>query len=154
MPKLEYVLDLNAPVEKVWAFYDTLDSLKAVTPPETRVRIADAPERLTTGTRFVMWVSQPPLYVPLPWECVITAHQPPRLFVDEQGKGPFALWRHEHRFDPLPGGGTRLTDRITYEVPFGPLGRLADALFIRRTLDRMFAHRHRVTRAALDGSRR
>jgi ligand-binding SRPBCC domain-containing protein len=150
MPRLEFTCDIAAPVETVWAFYDSLETLVKITPPATKVRIVDPPLKLQTGVRFTMMVQQPPLFIPLPWECLITAHDPPHLFVDEQGKGPFAKWRHVHKFEPLPNGGTRLTDTITYEPPLGFLGAIADRLFLRRMLERMFAHRYAVTRQALE----
>ena len=59
-------------------------------------------------------------------------------------RSPFKRWRHEHRFDPRDGGST-LTDTVEYELPFGPFGAIADRLFVRRDLEAMFAHRHRVT---------
>jgi ligand-binding SRPBCC domain-containing protein len=41
-------------------------------------------------------------------------------------------------------------DRVTYEVPFARFGgRIVDALLVRPDIERMFAHRHRVTREAL-----
>ncbi|GAB4459402.1 MAG: hypothetical protein OHK0029_21950 [Armatimonadaceae bacterium] len=150
MPHLEFKIEIAAPVEQVWAFYDSLDTLLQITPPPTRVRIPEPPERLQEGTRFTMLVQQPPFFLPIPWECYITAHQPPHLFVDEQGRGPFAAWRHVHSFEPLPSGGTLLTDSITYTPPLGFLGTIADWLFLRRMLTQMFAYRHMVTRRELE----
>ncbi|MDX1932058.1 MAG: SRPBCC family protein [Capsulimonadales bacterium] len=154
MPKLEYHVELDAPVERVWAFYDRLETLLEVTPPRTRVRVMDPPERMAEGVHFTLIVSQPPIYLPLPWETYITVYEPPHLFIDEQGIGPFKRWRHEHRFEPLPGERTRLRDIITYEPPFGPLGKIADRWFVRRQLEAMFAHRHRVTRERVETPRR
>ena len=48
-------------------------------------------------------------------------------------------------------GGTRLTDRVLYDVGFGPLGAVARALVVRRMLERIFDFRHR-TIASLFGS--
>jgi len=153
MPTLTFTADFAAPLEHVWELYDNLDTLIAVTPPTTKVRIENPPAKITAGSRFTLVVSQPPIYVPLKWETVIVDHEPPRRFVDEQGRfGPFAHWHHEHRFDPLSvelGGGTRLTDIVTYVPPFGILGKIADALFIRRQLVEMFAFRHKKTRELL-----
>ena len=150
MSRLEFTADILAPIEKVWAFYDSLEGLVRITPPQTRVKIVNPPQKLEEGARFTMLVRQPPLFFPVAWECYITAHQPLYLFVDEQGRGPFTQWRHEHYFDPLPSGGTRLRDKITYVVPFGPLGVIADCLFIRPMLTRMFEYRYAATRRALE----
>ena len=151
MPTLEYAADFEAPVERLWALYDSLDTLLRITPPGTTVRIENPPERIAAGVRFTLIVRQPPVPFPLRWETVITRHEPPRLFIDEQGNaGPFAYWHHEHVFDPLPNGGSRLTDRVTYTPPLGILGKIADGLFIRRQLDAMFAFRHAETRRLLE----
>lgn len=150
MPHLEFSTEIAAPLEKVWAFYDSLDGLTRITPPQTRVTIVNPPAKLAEGVMFTLIVRQPPVFFPISWECRITVHQPPTLFVDEQGKGPFKEWRHEHRFEPLSSGGTRLRDVITYTMPFGPLGVLADRLFVRPMLTRMFDFRYAATRKALE----
>src|SRR6266850_2417581 len=55
----------------------------------------------------------------------ITALEPPVRFVDEQVSGPFAWFRHEHRFEATPGG-TRMIDDWRHAAPFGVIGRLVD----------------------------
>ncbi|MEH3075144.1 MAG: hypothetical protein PGN11_00455 [Quadrisphaera sp.] len=61
--------------------------------------------------------------------------------------GAFATFRHEHLFDPLPPSPTgaprtRSTDRMTWTSPLGPLGRVADAVLVRRTLEGLLADRN------------
>ncbi|GAA0946253.1 SRPBCC family protein [Virgisporangium aurantiacum] len=78
----------------------------------------------------------------------ITAYEPPRRFVDEQVRGPFRALRHEHVFDDLGPGRTRMTDRMTVTAPFGPLGilvtRMLLAPHLRRLLKRRSAHVKRL----------
>lgn len=81
--------------------------------------------------------------LPTRWRSIISTYEPPLRFVDEQLRGPYDYWHHTHDFEEVPGG-TLLLDRVVYAPPFGPLGRLAHALLIRRQLQRIFAHRHRV----------
>lgn len=59
----------------------------------------------------------------------IVVCEPPRLFVDEMLRGPFARMRHSHEFAET-AAGTRMTDVLDFASPLGPLGRLADALFV------------------------
>jgi ligand-binding SRPBCC domain-containing protein len=73
---------------------------------------------------------------------VISAHQRPHRFVDEMVRGPFARWYHEHRFITEPGGRTRMVDLVDYAAPAGPLGRLVDALILRRYLRRLLQRRN------------
>lgn len=68
-------------------------------------------------------------------------------FVDAMVSGAFATFRHEHLFDPLPPSPTgaprtRSTDRMTWTSPLGPLGRVADAVLVRRTLEGLLADRN------------
>ena len=152
MPRLEFVSVIHAPRARVWDFYDTVDNLPRITPPSTKVRVVDPPARMEAGIRFTLIVRQPPVFVPLAWETIVTRREPPVVWVDEQGRGPFAYWHHEHHFDDLGDGTTRLRDEVTYRPPLGPLGTLADWLFIRRQLTALFAYRHQATREALEGA--
>ena len=56
---------------------------------------------------------------------VITEWDRPRRFVDEQDRGPFKSFHHEHLFTPV-GNGTQMIDRVEFAAPFGPIGRLAE----------------------------
>ena len=149
MQHLQFSDEFDAPISQVWAFYDDLDTLLKITPPQSKVKIVGAPDEIKAGSRFTLIVRQPPIYVPLAWETIITVHEPPTLFVDEQGKGPFSHWHHEHHFEALSETRTRLTDSLTYLPPLGILGTIADKLFIRRQLEAMFAYRHKKTRELL-----
>ena len=63
----------------------------------------------------------------------ITEWDRPWRFVDEQRKGPFKSFRHEHRFEPVEHG-TRLLDHVEFEAPLGVLGRTAERLVLARYL--------------------
>ena len=66
-------------------------------------------------------------------------------FADEQARGPFAVWRHEHRFTDAPGGACQLEDRIRYRLPLAPVSRVLADWWVRRQLDHLFAFRHQRT---------
>ncbi|MFE4836411.1 SRPBCC family protein [Arthrobacter sp. NPDC056691] len=77
----------------------------------------------------------------------ITEMDAPRYFVDEQVRGPFRRFRHVHEFSEDPAG-TIMVDRIDFAAPFGPLGRLAEKLFLARYLRRLIETRNRHLTAA------
>jgi ligand-binding SRPBCC domain-containing protein len=62
----------------------------------------------------------------------VTTCRPPHLFVDEQVRGAFKSFRHEHRFEPIDERTTSLTDTFTFRTPLGPLGWVAERLFLAR----------------------
>jgi ligand-binding SRPBCC domain-containing protein len=72
----------------------------------------------------------------------ITALERPRSFVDEQERGPFRLFRHEHRFASSPGEGTVMLDIVTLASPVG--GRTVERLvlvpYLRRLIRARNAH--------------
>jgi ligand-binding SRPBCC domain-containing protein len=79
----------------------------------------------------------------------ITELDPPHRFVDEQVRGPFARFRHEHRFESSDGG-TRMVDEVAFAAPFGPLGRLVERLVLGRYLPRLIDQRNDHLRAVLE----
>jgi ligand-binding SRPBCC domain-containing protein len=80
--------------------------------------------------------------VPLQMTSRITEMQIPDHFVDEQVKGPFRRFRHVHEFSQ-DSAGTTMVDRIEFEAPFGPIGRLAEKLLLGRYLQRLIETRNR-----------
>jgi uncharacterized protein (TIGR01777 family) len=66
-------------------------------------------------------------------------------FCDVMVKGPFARWRHEHRFRPLSETTSLLCDRIEYKLPLGACGRVFGGSFVRQKLKKLFSFRHATT---------
>ncbi len=75
----------------------------------------------------------------------ITHFEPPRRFVDEMISGAFHSFTHEHVFDAVPSG-TLMVDIFTYTSPLGPLGRIADVIFLCRYMRNFLAERNRYVK--------
>jgi ligand-binding SRPBCC domain-containing protein len=146
--RIEHSSVVAAPLDRVWAFFDDPSNLARITPPDVSVTLLSAPSRPSLGERVLLRVSKGPFGVT--WEACFVEVEPGRRFVDEQRRGPFKRFRHEHRFEHAPGG-TRVTDVIDYEPPLGVLGWIADRVAIARNLARMLEYRHERTRRLLEG---
>lgn len=85
----------------------------------------------------------PVLGIPMSWMTEITHVVPQKMFVDEQRKGPYRIWHHEHHFQPS-GTGILMTDIVHYQLPLGPLGNVAHALFVKKQLNSIFDFRRTV----------
>jgi len=132
--------DLPRPRAEVFAFFSDPANLERLTPSWLNFRIlTPAPLPRGEGAQFEYRLRVRGL--PLRWRTLIEAWQENERFVDRQVLGPYALWHHTHLFEDLPDGGTRITDRVRYRAPFGLLGRLATALYLRRDIARIFAFR-------------
>jgi len=88
--------------------------------------------------------------VPIRMTSRITRMESPNVFVDEQVAGPFASFRHEHRFESDERGGTVMTDRVRLAAPLGIAGRAAE-LVVGRYLRRLIERRNAYLRDAADG---
>jgi ligand-binding SRPBCC domain-containing protein len=141
---------LQRPVDDVFAFYADAANLEALTPPFLRFRIlSPMPIAMRAGTRIEYSLS---LYgVPIRWRTLITRWDPGVAFVDEQEAGPYAYWRHEHAFE-AHGGATLMRDTVDYREPLGALGQIAHAIFVRRSLQRIFDFRRDAVHRLLGGA--
>ena len=129
-------VDLGAKLDDVFAFFLAAENLEELTPPWLRFGLLGAPPQIRQGTLIEYRLR---LHgVPIRWRSEITAVEPPHRFVDEQRRGPFRLWHHEHRFAALPGGGTRAEDEVRYRPPFGAL---TNRVLVERDLRGIFAYR-------------
>jgi ligand-binding SRPBCC domain-containing protein len=91
------------------------------------------------GQRVTWWAVH--FGIPLRMTIRITDFSPPRSFVDEQVRGPFRYFRHEHAFHALDGR-TLMVDRVSFAAPFGVLGVLAERLVLERYLRRLIEQRN------------
>ena len=77
------------------------------------------------------------------WETEITEVRNHEYFTDIQRKGPYASWVHKHMFKEVKGG-VEMTDELLYALPFGPLGQLANSLFVGNQVKSIFYYRFNV----------
>ena len=80
----------------------------------------------------------------------ITAYDRPRHFRDSMVSGRFSSFEHDHFFEPVAGGFTRMRDVLVFQSPLGPLGWLVDRLFLTRYLRRLLESRNAAIRAAAE----
>jgi ligand-binding SRPBCC domain-containing protein len=138
---------IHRPLEETFAFFADPRNLEAITPPWLRFEIVKAPDQLKPGSEIVYRLKWHGLS--LRWTSEIQVWTPPFTFVDVQKSGPYALWQHAHRFI-AQGEATLVTDEVHYALPFGPLGRLAHALRVRRDIEAIFDYRGKCISRLLD----
>jgi len=144
MPIFVFSSVIPAPVEKVFAFHESPDALERLTPPWQPAEVLLKDAGLQVGARVELLVPFGPFKAR--WYARHTHYEKNRLFVDVQDSGPFNRWVHRHEFEAIDNATTRLTDRIDFSLPGGPLVDFFGGWFARIQLRRMFAYRHKVTR--------
>ena len=80
----------------------------------------------------------------VPWSLTsrITAFDRPHRFIDEQVRGPFHRFHHEHLFEAVDGG-SRMTDIVEFEAPAAWLGRLAERVILASYMRSLIEERNR-----------
>ncbi|WP_217697966.1 SRPBCC family protein [Sinomonas mesophila] len=80
---------------------------------------------------------------------LITEFDPFTSFVDEQIRGPFKYWRHEHSFESDGRGGTVMHDSIDFAAPLGPVGTIVELGILNRYLPKLIRHRNEHIKASI-----
>jgi ligand-binding SRPBCC domain-containing protein len=128
--------------EEVWKFISNPGNLKKITPDYMGFVITSekSEDRMYAGMIITYKVS-PVLGIKMNWVTEISQVKELEYFVDEQRIGPYKMWHHQHKIEPIEGG-TLMTDIVTYQTPFGILGALANTLFIKKQLKQIFDYRN------------
>ncbi|MBC2601306.1 SRPBCC family protein [Puniceicoccus vermicola] len=141
MPFLQTEAIIPLPREEVFPFFALAENLEKITPDSLKFEIlTPLPIEMEEGVLidYRLRIGG----IPQSWQTLISRWDPPFQFVDEQMKGPYRKWVHTHTFRECDAG-TEMTDRVEYELPFGPLGKIAHPI-IRRQLRKIFTHRNAV----------
>lgn len=138
---LQRELWLPRPVDEVFAFFADPANLQAITPGFLHFRVLTPQVTMRAGATIDYRIRL--RGVPMRWRTLISAWEPGVRFVDEQVKGPYRLWVHEHTFEARDGG-TLCGDRVTYAVP---MGWMVHGWLVRPDLERIFEYRTQRMRA-------
>ena len=132
---------LKGSIDKVWNFISSPENLQKITPKYMGFHITSKhiSKKIYPGM-LIEYNVNPILNIPLTWLTEITQVKEKEYFIDEQRVGPYKIWHHEHKIIPADGG-VLMTDLVTYQPPFGFLGRIANSLLIRKKLEAIFDYR-------------
>jgi ligand-binding SRPBCC domain-containing protein len=155
---LEFEQWVPFPLERVFAFFSNPENLPRIMPASSctqmiglnRVPPPDvagvSSQKAAGGGSSIVTSFRVFSFLPIRrrWVARITEFEWNHYFADMQDEGPFKSWHHRHEFATARRNGaegTTIRDVIDYEVSFGFLGSIANALFIRRQMQSTFAER-------------
>ena len=128
--------------EELFPFFCNAANLNAITPPWFHFKIL-TPQPIAMGVDALIDYKLRIRGLPMRWRTRISAWDPPRRFVDEQIRGPYRKWVHEHTFTPGEGG-TLMRDVVQYSLRFD---WLLHRHFVYPEIQRIFKYRGDVLRA-------
>ena len=136
MYDLHTQIRLSSPLEEVFQFFANPHNLEILTPKWLHFHVlTPKPIRIEEGTTidYKLRIRG----IALRWQSEITSWIPPFGFTDEQRKGPYRQWIHEHTFEEVDGM-TVVGDHVRYAV-LG--GNLINQLFVKRDVEKIFEFR-------------
>lgn len=137
---LEREQQLPISLDEAWKFFSSPENLNTITPPEMNFRTISPHTGEMYEGMIIAYKLTPMVNIPITWVTEITHVKDRCFFVDEQRKGPYRIWHHEHHFKEN-GKGVLMTDRLAYDIGKGFLGNLAGALFVHGKVNAIFEYR-------------
>jgi len=132
MSTFHVITDIEAPVERCFDLSRSIDlHLESMLASDERA-VGGVTSGLIGAGEEVTWAAR---HFGVRWRMTsrIVEFDPPDRFVDQMVRGPFRTFRHEHRFEAR-GGGTRMTDVITFRTPVALLTERLVGLYLQRLM--------------------
>jgi ligand-binding SRPBCC domain-containing protein len=142
MKTLRFEQFLPITLDEAWSFFSSPANLNVITPPEMQFKILSEVPATMHKDLIIRYRIQPMMRIGMRWVTRISDVEHGVFFIDEQIKGPYKLWRHEHRFEAKEGG-VLMTDILSYDIGLGPLGWIAGKVWVDKQVKGIFAFRNK-----------
>lgn len=130
-------------LQTCWDFFSSPANLKRITPSYMGFDVkTEVPAQMYEGL-IIAYKVKPVLGIPVEWVTEITHVKDKSFFVDEQRKGPYTMWHHEHHFKEVEGG-VEMTDIVSYIIPLGLIGKMVHPFLVKPKLEEIFAYRFKI----------
>ena len=138
---IKTVQKIPASLKETWDFFSSPANLDTITPDDMAFKTITKfdSEKIYKG-QIIEYKVSPLLQIPLYWMTEITEVEKEKFFVDEQRRGPYEIWHHEHYFKAIEGG-VEMTDIVHYKNLLGFIGEMANSLFVKKQLRKIFEYR-------------
>jgi ligand-binding SRPBCC domain-containing protein len=129
---------------EAWSFFSSPRNLQDLTPKKIKFKIISisGDGTMYPGQIIRYKIKVPPFWT-VNWVSEITHVHEGAYFVDDQRFGPYALWHHRHSFRQMKDC-VEMTDEVHYAIPYGVIGRLANWLFVERSVNAIFDFRYTI----------
>lgn len=142
--QLHKAQQLDCDIKTTWDFFSSPNNLSQITPKNMGfVVLTDLKDDAMCEGMEIDYKVTPLFGIPMKWKTKITQVDHHKSFTDVQEKGPYKLWNHHHEFIENKEG-ILMKDSLTYEMPFGILGRIAHTLIVKKKLKSIFDYRFQV----------
>ncbi|MCB2196672.1 MAG: SRPBCC family protein [Bacteroidetes bacterium] len=141
MYELKRIQQIPITIEKAWDFFSKPENLAKITPSYMNFDILSRSDAGEMYPGMIISYRVSPLFnISVKWATEITQVRQHKYFIDNQIKGPYKIWHHEHHFKEIEGG-IEMRDILFYEIPYGFLGKVLYRLMIKNRVEEIFNFR-------------
>lgn len=142
MTTIQLTTKINAPIQIVFDNARNIDIHQLSASKSKEKAIAGVTTGLINKGETVTWKGKH-FGIYLQHQSILSEMEFPNFFIDEQLKGHFKSYRHQHLFEEI-NGYTIMNDILEYETPFGFIGKLFDLLILKKHLKVFLLHRNEI----------
>ena len=129
------------PVRDAWNFFSKPSNLQLITPASFQFKIlSTSDDRPIYEGQIIDYTVRPLFNIRMRWTTLITRVEEEVMFIDEQKRGPYRYWQHQHCFRPI-ADGTEMSDIVRYEIPGWWAGDVLNTLLVKSDLKKLFLYR-------------
>ncbi|MBC8000122.1 MAG: TIGR01777 family protein, partial [Leptolyngbya sp.] len=147
MRKFVYRSEIDCPVETLFDWHMRNRAFERLTPPWLEVAVKGSGNKLEEGFEVQLTVRK--FGVPMELAFKITEFATNQIFVDEQTKGPFMFWKHQHIFEKHGDSSCAMHDDIRFGLPLHVASEPLMQGFMDSDFQRMFRYRHDILKGDL-----
>ena len=137
------IQDIPCNLDTAWQFFSDPRNLQRITLPDMKFAVRSPLTDHIYAGQIIQYRVRPLFGIPVKWATLISHVTEKSSFVDEQIKGPFKFWHHQHFFTET-NDGVRMVDVVHYELPLGFIGEFVHRFIVRERLKKIFDHRREV----------
>ena len=142
MAKIHLTSFIAAPVERVFDLSRSINLHQISTASSNEKAIDGVMTGLINKDETVTWQAKH-LFKTRLFTSKITEMKSPDFFIDEMIKGDFKSFHHEHHFKAADNG-TIMIDIVNFETPYGKIGKIVNAIFLKSYLQKFLIKRNQV----------
>lgn len=148
MPVIKLTTTIAAPIETVFDLSRSIDLHVESTSQTNERAIAGKTQGLIELGETVTWEATHFL-VRQRLTVRVTYFNRPKFFRDSMVSGAFSRFDHDHKFETCKDG-TVMTDVFDFSSPFGPLGHVANWLFVTRHMRNLLSMRNNLIKSVAE----
>ena len=132
---------IKTDINTLWNFISDPSNLKKITPTNLGFMIENSSHNVLTEGMIIGYNITPALNINTKWVTEISHVKHKEVIVDQQIYGPYKLWHHQHIFQVIDDHSVSMIDIITYALPFGIIGDIANYIFVQKKINKIFDYR-------------